>query len=379
MIQNDIKGQISSGELVPGDRVSSEQELMSQYSVSRITVSNALRKMAEDKWIHRIPGKGSFVNTDIDPLISAFKMSESALAQRYSPLGSGFYKKTTVGIVVPFISDHYTENYINGILNKLDSNEYSVIIKVAQNAKNEAYSIDELLGLNVDGMIIFPYDRANYNDALLKMKLNNFPFVLIDRHLPGVDTNYVTSNNYEGGRLAARHLIDLGHRNICMCTGLVKPIRTPTVEDRTEGYQYELMESGIAINPDLLISELELDYNNFEKFEANRKLISLVKNKEISSIISLSTGYTLYIYTMLKSLGVNIPEDISIVSFDNPMPNSRDLEFFTYIDQSEFEQGQKAASIMKDLIKKKDLDGYVYYKEVVTPKLVVKTSTTQKV
>lgn len=380
VIQNDIKSKIASGELGTDDKISSEQELMKEYDVSRITVSNALRKMAEDKWIYRVPGKGSFVNDDIQDLIAEFNKGQNIKSQSNLPvLDPEFKNKTIIGIVVPFITDYYTENYINGIMSELNTDDYSVIIKVVQDKKNEPYIINELLSLGVDGMCIFPYDRETYNEELLAMKLDNFPFVLIDRHLPGVDTNYVSSNNYLGGRLAAKHLIDLGHHNICMCTGLIKPIRTQSVQDRIEGFHHELTEKGIVINPDFLITELDLDYDNFEGFEGNDKLLSLVKNKEITAIIALSTGYTLYIYTMLRNYGIRVPEDISLVSFDNPMPNCRDLEFFTHIDQSEYEQGKRSATILKNLISSKQQDEQevspFYYKEIIDPKIVIRKST----
>ena len=91
-----------------------------------------------------------------------------------------------------------------------------------------------------------------YNEDILALKLNGYPFVLVDRYFQGVETNVVHSDGFLGGKLAVDYLWSLGHRDIAICSD--SPLSTITVEDRINGYLEELKNKKAMINPALILN-----------------------------------------------------------------------------------------------------------------------------
>jgi GntR family transcriptional regulator of arabinose operon len=369
-IQDYFKSLIVSGKLAEDEKIPSEKELMEQFGVSRITVANALAQLAKEGWIYRIPGRGSFVTQGVRGLIEQqkadFKNEDNML-----PLSAPVSRRKMIGFLIPTMEDFFAIRLVQGINKVLEGTDYYLVILITHNSKErEKEAIVELIQKGAVGLIIFPADAENYNEEILTLKLRQFPFVLVDRYFPGVETNYVCSDSFLGAQLAVDHLWDLGHRDIAICSD--SPLPTVTVEDRISGYMDALKKKGALINPALILTEFHIDYKNIHEDHA---LYRYIKNRMATAFITLNAKLGLHIASIAKRLDLRVPEDISIVTFDDPSPGFDEFGTFTYVAQSEEEMGIQATKILLDLLKTPSHQGMSYSKLVLKPQLKVRHTT----
>jgi GntR family transcriptional regulator of arabinose operon len=376
-IQEYYKNQISSKRLSKNDKLPAEREIMKKFNVSRITVANALAELAKEGWIYRIPGKGSFVQGIAQETRKSVMESEGEETVRNKSFGFSAQKlanRKMIGLIMPSVEDFFAIRLINGINEVLKQTDYSLMIMLTHNSKEiEQDVIREMLRIQTAGLLIFPADAETYNDEILELKFRDVPFVLIDRYLPGVETNYVHSDNVSGAKLAVSHLWDLGHREIAICSDAALP--TVTVDDRIKGYMDALTERDAMINPSLILTNFRVDYENLDDADP---LYRYMKKRSASAYITLNAKLGIHISRLAKHMRLNIPEDISILTFDDPSYGYDDFGGFTHISQSEREIGKEAAKILvQQLDDREHNKPFSYKKKKLTPKLVVKETTGQ--
>ncbi|MBW4082545.1 GntR family transcriptional regulator [Paenibacillus sp. S150] len=388
-IQQYFKDLILKGEVRENDKIPSEKELMEQFDVSRITVANALMQLAKEGWIYRIPGKGSFVGEGISELL-AREMHEADPGLQ--PEGSvpglppaagnrgGSGKKMqaadqpfpadqesrTIGLVMPLLVDYFSIRLLEGINSVIENSPYHLQIVLTYNSiDREKAAIRDLIRKGAAGLIIFPSDAEMYNEEILSLKLQGFPFVLIDRYLPGVATNVARSDGLVGGELAVNYLWGLGHRDIAICSD--SPLPTITVEDRINGYMEALKQKEAMINPALILTDFNVDYSGIDPAHP---LYRFIRNQIATAYITLNGRLGLHIYSICKELGLRVPEDVSILTFDDPSPGLHEWGYFSHISQSEIEMGKAAASILLQLFDNAGMKNQGYTKVILQPKLI---------
>ena len=212
----------------------------------------------------------------------------------------------------------------------------------------------DLIQKGAVGLIIFPIDAETYNEEILALKMRKYPFVLIDRNLPGVETNVVSSDNFLGGQLAVSHLWDLGHRDIAIVTD--SPLSTITVESRIAGYMEALKQKNALINPALIITEFKIDYK--KGVDDQHPLYRYIRNKLATAYITLNAKLGLHIAAIAQRLELSVPGDLSILTFDDPSSGIDETGSFTHIAQSEVEIGRQAAEVLVDLLNHNDGDNW---------------------
>ncbi|WP_068619821.1 GntR family transcriptional regulator [Paenibacillus tuaregi] len=339
-IQDYIRKIINSENLKPGDRIPTEKELMDQFNVSKITVVNALTGLANEKLIDRVPGKGSFVAEETDS--SSTALSESSIPKRRG------HSTGMIGVIMPSIHDYFAIRLIEGIEQTLNQEGYrSMIMLTDGKIEKEKDAIKELKAIGAEGLLIFPVDEENYNEEILGMKLSGFPFLLIDRYLPGVETHFIAADGNLGTKLAVEHLWELGHRDIAICSD--SPLQTVTVQERIDGYIEALKDKGALINPAHMITDFK-PLSVLKDAEAH-PLYRYIRNKMATAYISLNGRLGVQIYQMAKQAGLRIPEDVSIVSFDDPTSVVEEFSIFTHVKQFEKDMGNQAASQLLEVIR----------------------------
>ncbi|UVI28911.1 GntR family transcriptional regulator [Paenibacillus spongiae] len=383
-IQEYVRELINSEGLKTGDRIPTEKELMDRFNVSKITVVNALTGLANERIITRVPGRGSFVSEtipseeesgDTHPLglggpVAAAASSYPA-ADKPEMLKSGAVKSGLIGIVMPSIDDYFAIRIIKGIEKAMDEKGYrSMILLSRSKLEKEKEAIKTLMRLGVEGMLIFPVDEERYNEEILTMKLNGFPFVLIDRYLPGVETNYIASDGRLGTSLAVDLLWNYGHREIALCSD--SPLQTVTVQERTEGYIQALKEKGELINPAHIINGFDLsEMDNNE----SHPLYRYIRNRMATAYIALNGRLGVYIYQMAEKAGLRIPEDLSIVTFDDPTSIVEEFSIFTHIKQYEQDMGYQAANKLFGVIQGGEEGKIKFSKTLIRPELIERKTT----
>ncbi|HHV09646.1 MAG TPA: GntR family transcriptional regulator [Clostridiales bacterium] len=238
-IINDILEKIFDGTLRPGDRIPSEHELSSTYMVSSITSKNALAELADKGYIIRKKGKGSFVNS-LENLMAIPSFSNT------STYRSAFHSKT-IGLILPSMKTGIDQQLLNAIEEEISKTDYLLTLTITrENQEKESAAIEKLKLQGASGLIIFPTEHELYNESILKLNIEKYPFVLVDRWLRGIRTNTVMINNYDVTKKATEHLFAKGHRDIVF---LSPDSRNTVTEDRLAGFKDCLLEHGITLNP----------------------------------------------------------------------------------------------------------------------------------
>jgi len=375
-IQNYFKRLIGKGTLKAGDKIPTEHELMATFNVSRITVANALSQLAKDGWIYRIPGKGSYVGRDTSDTSSAVAVHsntdqrEKSGNAEQSVLSPVQRAETTVasgkmiGFIVPSVNDFFALRLIRGINDVLSGTPYFLnIVLTNESEEREKEAISELLRMGAVGLIIFPIDAATYNEEILALKVNRFPFVLIDRYLRGVETHFVCSDSSKGAELAVNHLWELGHRDIAVCSD--SPLQTVTVQDRIAGYMDALKRRGALINPALLLTDFTLNSHDVE--DDTHIIHRYIGSRQATAYITLNSTLGSRLAAVAHKLNMSVPGDLSIVTFDDPSPGLDKRARFTHIAQSEEEIGRQAMRILLDALTD---NGNDYRQVVLEPHLI---------
>ncbi|MCM3631160.1 GntR family transcriptional regulator [Paenibacillus glycanilyticus] len=362
-IQNHFKDLIISRELVEDDKIPTEKDLMDDFDVSRITVVNALAELAKDGWIYRIPGRGSFVKGIPETQMAASPTISEARREKKEP-------KVKIGLVFPVLGDYFAIRLIAGITDGLKAKGYSLVVMLTNNSKEQEKEVIRELKNTVDGLIIFPVDAEVYNEEIIALKMQNYPFVLIDRYLPGVETNVVASDSAFATMLAVDHLWELGHRNIAICSD--SPLMTVSVDERIQGYSEALKQKGAMINPSLILNDIHI---NGGGMNAEHPFFRFVKNQMATAYIALNCSLGVQILSIAKQVGLRVPEDISIVTFDNPTPLLEEFSSLTHIDQSEYNMGIEAVQLLLQVIENKGKQPIKFEKKILKPSLVVRKTT----
>lgn len=360
IIQNDIIQKIQTGVYQEGDRIPSEQELIDTWKVSRTTATKALTELSLSGYIYRIQGKGSFAN----PLGSHIAPGQYSRLRANIAQEGGLPHK--IGVLIPQYYDYHSGNIIRGILDTLRFPAYFVDIAHAANRQEEEYALHYFLQSGHSGIILFPTDFEFYSDIILQMTLNKFPLVLIDRIFPGIHCMSVTCDNRKGCELGLNHLFSLGHRDIAFIAG--DPYREQVTRLRHNGYLNIMSDHGLT----------GIAYEHFfcaadaESMQAD--FLSRVKAGTITAAVASNANTALKLYALCTENGIRVPEELSLLCFDNPnffkQPSDN---FFTYLEQNSFDMGKQAALLLDQTLSVKKEPECAQI--VLQPKLVENAST----
>lgn len=364
-IQDYIRDLIESEVLKKGDRIPTEKELMERYNVSKITVVNALTGLGKEKIIDRVPGKGSFVS---DPQPKPAKAPQAGK-------GTGRIVKNSlqtriIGLIIPSLDEYFAMQLVKGAHKALAKKSYRTMILLSGGIlEMEREAIKTLKEIGVEGLLVCPVDEEQYNEEIIEMKLSGFPIVLIDHYLPGVETDYIATDGRMGVTLAVDHLWELGHREIAICSD--SP--SQTVQERIESYMNALKNKGALINPNHIVRSLRVEsYNGTD----NPSLFRYIHNRMATAYITLNGRLGVQIYQIASQIGLHIPGDLSIVSFDDPTGIVEEFSMFTHIKQFKNDIGYHAAGRVLELIQQgEDRRGGEYSKKLIQPELIVCRTT----
>lgn len=361
-IQQDLIQQIQNGVYQTGDRLPSENELSTLYHVSRITSAKALTELSLGGYITRIQGKGSFVN----PLGSHMNLKHNSRHLTSSKDPKDYYSNIPkkIGLLIPEHADYHSGNIMKGITRVLQFPDFFLNTVLNHSAAIEDYALEFLLANGYDGIILFPTDCEFYSDTILKMHLSKFPFVLIDRLFPGIHCNYVTTNNEYGSKIAIDHFIALGHSKIAFMSDT--SYQEQITSTRYQGYLKTMSQYG-------------LNSYSYEHFFGNATnshddFIHNIITGKITAVLTSNSHVATRLYTFCIEHNISIPNDLSVICFDNPNIQKEPFhDFFTYVEQNSYDMGKTAALILDKAFK--EGDPTKYSQVVLEPKLIHHYST----
>ncbi|OGB89369.1 hypothetical protein A2625_07760 [candidate division WOR-1 bacterium RIFCSPHIGHO2_01_FULL_53_15] len=204
----------------------------------------------------------------------------------------------------------------------------------------------------IDGIIVMgPLPREH----ILMLKQQNLPLVLCGHPVPGLELHTVIPDGRAGMYGAAKHLISLGHKKIAFIAG--GPIFDPVEADRLEGYRFAMFEAGLEIPREYIRRADLITYKT--AYEAAEKLLSL--DDPPSALICISDPIAYIIYDYLVKKGVKIPEDLSIIGFDD-IPKtyyvSPYLPELTTVHVDAEDLGKTAVKVLLDVMENPSLTAY---------------------
>lgn len=274
-------------------------------------------------------------------------------------------KSNNVGVIVPRIDSNFFGSVIRGIEEELNPHGYHVIIcQTNGDEQKEIDNIDALLNSQVDGILISTSSREKH--AFERILKKDVPLIFFDRKKTMKNVSSVTINDYEGGYKATQHLIDIGCKRIAHFSG---DINIEIFKERFLGYQQALIDNGLEYNDEYVIrtkSSLE------EGKKAVKKLLKLKHAPD--AIFSASDFAALGAIQELKSKGIKVPTEFSVIGFANePFTKFMELSIST-IDQFPLEMGKMTAKVFLEQVNNTD-NIKIEKKVVLEPELIVRKST----
>ena len=211
----------------------------------------------------------------------------------------------TVGLLLPSVSNPYFADIASGIIIELSKNGFTtIVIDTMEDPDKLAESAKSFLGGQVEGIIAVP---CGDDAAVLEMVNKQLPVVLVDRYFEDSPLSYVATNNYQGGLDGTRRLLSLGHRRIACIQG--RTTSTPNKE-RVKGYLDALREHKIH-EPIIVGNDFSIQNGYLET-----KLL-MHSEKAPTAIFALSNTIMMGAYKAIMESGLHIPQDISVLSFDD--------------------------------------------------------------
>ena len=255
-------------------------------------------------------------------------------------------KSNTIAVVIPEVADSYFSLAINGIEAIAREKEYHVIVYLThENADREASILEDLSSGRVDGVLMSVSSETKNFEPLKALHARNIPIVFFDRICEEIATATVTTNDFESGYLAAKHLIKCGCRNISY---LSISTELSIINKRMEGYKKAIEDDeNYSHDPEVVACTNEND--------STRKKIRdlLLSMEKPDGIIASVEKLAIPVYEVCHELKITIPQELKMVCFSN-LPTATILNPpLTTINQPAFEMGKTAAEILFKSLRKR--------------------------
>jgi len=313
---------ILANHMATGDRLPTEKQLMEETGVSRVTLRRALANLQQKGALYAVQGSGYFVG----------KSSELTKAQAIPIVVS--YDSSTSRIM----------EVIQGAQRYLDSVNCSLTLTVTgRDAKKERDKIEQLYRSGVRQVMILPVSSEDNRDFYFQMAQAGMSLVFIDRAPNSISCySLVQSDNMTGGYLAARHMIEQGHRRIAVF-GLEPLQRTSTIAERYAGYCYAMRESGLPL------PEKNYFYSPYQRSSSDVDEL-LDPANGITAVCAINDHAAIDIIHHAQQRGLRVPQDLAVSGFDNLDITSQIVPTVTTVNQNFKQIGKAAAQIAYELM-----------------------------
>ena len=323
-----LQQKIADGTYGPGDKLPSEQELREQFDVSRQTVRSALAVLEEEGLIYGRQGSGSFVR---------------------DPAEEEAGKSRRIAVVTTYVDNYIFPKIIQGIEQVLSEADFQVQISFTNNqVQRETEILESLLEQDLRGLIVEAVKSAlpNPNLPLYKRLLEKGVQVLfLNSGYPQLDCPKAALNDREAGRLAARYLLEMGHREI---GGLLKSDDGQGLL-RYEGFLSELKAAGIKMDDNRFVWYDTGDSGHFDWMEQR----ILNRFAGLSAVLCYNDAAAVELIELLGRNGIRVPEDLSVISIDDTdLAVFGDVEL-TSVHHPKEKLGEKAAEMMLAMVRQR--------------------------
>jgi DNA-binding LacI/PurR family transcriptional regulator len=380
-----IRQDIAQKELAPHTKIPSEVALACQYDVSHGTITKALGTLVHEGILYRRRPQGTFVAPPPDkqpargvseqpgPYNGVFVGQSGSYADTatgISPTGAPLF----VGVLVPYMGDSFLHHSVLGVETMTRAAGYGLSFACSENNwALERYHIEQFLRQGVAGIIIHLADQhtvcqqsdgrlvsVNSEDRLEMLHMlqqRNVPFVLLDRYIPEIECNYVTSDDFSAGYAATQHLVSLGHQRIGFMT--ITQQVTSCVH-RYNGYRKCLRDHHLPYDESLLLDTL----SQMHDFSSSPPGISHTRGHgdllrvcdylrqlhRPTAVVAMNDYVALQVLRSIEYIHMAVPEALALVCCSSNDYDPYMRVPLTSIIQPMAEIGRQGAQILLDLI-----------------------------
>ncbi len=267
-----------------------------------------------------------------------------------------------LALIVTDITNPFFTLIARGVEDTANDAGFSVIFcnTDESEAKEQEY-VNLLLQKQVDGILLVP--ARSTASSLRLIQAQGTPLVVIDRRIPGVNVDTVRCDSEEGAYHLVQLLVKLGHRQIAMLSG---PQGVSTADDRVAGYKRALAEAGPTPPAPLVYCG---SYTHASGFALAKQM--LAAEPRPTAVFAANNFIAMGALKALQEAGVRVPEDMALVSFDDPPPATVISPFLTVVAQPAYEMGRVATNRLLA-----QLAGSRPGKETILPtEMIVRTSS----
>lgn len=321
-----LADRIRYGRYMAGARIPGERELAKEFQVSQMTVNKAILALVDNGFLHREQGKGTFVRGD------------------YRITGSSVM---TVGVVVPISADHVIEDFYLGSL-------FRGMQRAVANAPVNLSILEAMRDIGerlaeapLDGILFVGVSERD-RDTVRDLYRAGKRVVALGARWDDMEAPFVDSDNHYGARCAVEHLIGLGHERIA---GVFALLNSSNTRDRIEAFQDTKLRHDLSISAELLVTDEDV-----VPIAAAGRQLSRAARQQIRGLLTgpdrataiFCGGYylALDVIKTIKEAGLRVPEDVSVVGFDDPISASHLTPPLTTVRQPLDEMGRRAMAIL---------------------------------
>jgi len=231
----------------------------------------------------------------------------------------------TLSVIVPDVANPFFTAVVRAAEEVARRADYHVILcDTRADLTVERDVIEELIAHRVEGVVIAPVsDRSATH--LRRLAEFGVPFVLVDRSIPGVDSDVVLGDSSGGARRLIEHLISLGHRRIGF---IVESGDVSTARDRRTGYEAALSAAGIALDPALVVNA---SADPSGGLAGMNRLLGLEERP--TAVFTVNNLAAVGAIEAVRAAGLEVPDDVALVCFDDIEYASRLYPFLTAMEQ----------------------------------------------
>ncbi|SDD03502.1 DNA-binding transcriptional regulator, LacI/PurR family [Paenibacillus sp. UNCCL117] len=310
-IADKVIGIIQSRRLRPHDPVPSEGELAKLFGVSRMTSKLALERLATQGVVYRLPRRGTFLAGAGQQEVTPYLGGTPAEGE---PLPAEEERRKQIALVVPHLSD-YTSRIIAASEAEARKHDCDLILKISKNKDDEDHCLQMLVQGGIDGIILFPQGRKTCSDHVLRLKLQQFPIVIIDRIFREVQIDCVYHDHYQGSYRMTQYLIEKGHREIGYTSNAIDNITSR--EERYQGYIQALLDHAIPVRTQRIhFRSVPCDTSRINESDPEQERF-IRENPQMSALMCGDDHVAISTLHTALQMGIAVPDKLSIVGFSD--------------------------------------------------------------
>ncbi len=341
-VKNELRSMLKF--LNPGEKLPSRTELCKRFDTTRTTLDKAIKELTIQGQLISQKGSGTYVSSNLDTM---------------KP------KDENWCVIVPDISEAVYATLVQGIESVAQTSNANIIL-CSSNGKFSLQQrfIQRLMIKNTVGFIIVPVigssaqENLDLYNTLIRSKV---PFIFCNRYVDGIRAPIVTSNDFYGGYIATKYLIQKGYKRVAF----ISEHKYEVSMNRCQGYLTALLEAGIEIDRHLIVMPPNLNIS----IDPYEKSLELLSEKKPDAFFCFNDLVAFKIMKSVQDFGLSVSDDVGIIGYDD---NEVDKSLFpplTSVSHKTLDIGKKAAEIMQKLIRgekmSSEFDYYLFQPEIM--------------